>query len=470
MATNTPSSVALKLVPAIPGRAELLLPRWRSAIALRHPHLLRLLEGGECQLGEQRYLYSVMEYAEQNLAQLLELRPLAPDEVREMLGPTLSALEFLHGSKLVHGGLKPSNVLVVGEQVKLASDSIGPAVDVVNHGSTSAATLSPYQPPEAGSGGRSAAGDIWALGVVICEALSRRRPAGLHAIAGSIALPPNIPPTFSEMISKCLSRKPEGRPDIAGLQAWRKGMGLKVMPPPEPEQVAGIANVAHEAPSSSSIRLVIRAEVRPEDEVTEPVELKAQWRPMRLIVAAVLLVAIVAAGVYFFAPGETPRKATGLVAGSRAAAEAPRPDALPTQAPAAEVPAARTPATRAPAAEVRAGRTPAAQAPPPAPAVRATASDSPSAINEVLPTVPRSASETIRGTVRVSVRVIVDADGNVVAATSEDPGPSRYFERLSLEAAKKWIFAPAETGGQRLMLVKFNYTRSGTTAKAAPTE
>jgi TonB family protein len=68
------------------------------------------------------------------------------------------------------------------------------------------------------------------------------------------------------------------------------------------------------------------------------------------------------------------------------------------------------------------------------------------------------------------VRVIVDADGNVVAATSEDPGPSRYFERLSLEAAKKWIFAPAETGGQRLMLVKFNYTRSGTTAKAAPTE
>ncbi len=39
--------------------------------------------------------------------------------------------------------------------------------------------------------------------------------------------------------------------------------------------------------------------------------------------------------------------------------------------------------------------------------------------------------ETIRGTVRVSVRVIVDAEGKVVAATSEDPGPSRYFERLS---------------------------------------
>jgi outer membrane biosynthesis protein TonB len=67
------------------------------------------------------------------------------------------------------------------------------------------------------------------------------------------------------------------------------------------------------------------------------------------------------------------------------------------------------------------------------------------------------------------VRVIVDEEGNVVAATAEDPGPSRYFERLSLDAAKKWTFSPVETGGQRPMLVKFNYTRSGTTAKASPT-
>ena len=43
------------------------------------------------------------------------------------------------------------------------------------------------------------------------------------------------------------------------------------------------------------------------------------------------------------------------------------------------------------------------------------------------------------------MRVIVDEDGKVVTATSEDPGPSRYFEQLSLEAAKKWKFAPAAT-------------------------
>ena len=221
--TSTPSDVVVKLIPAIPGRAELLLPRWRTAAALDHPHLLRLFDSGEYDVGEQRYLYSVSEYAEQSLAQLLEHRPLAPDEVREMLGATLDALAFLHGSKLIHGGLKPSNVLVVAEQIKLASDAIGPASDVVHDGSASVVTLSPYQPPEAGSGAHSTAGDIWALGVMTCEALSRRRPAGLHAMGGSIVLPPDLPPTFREMISKCLSRNPEDRPDVARLQAWQEG-------------------------------------------------------------------------------------------------------------------------------------------------------------------------------------------------------------------------------------------------------
>jgi TonB family protein len=439
--TNTPSDVALKLVPAIPGRAELLLPRWRFATALDHPHLLRLFEAGECEIGEQRYLYLVMEYAEQSLAQLLEHRPLAPDEVRAMLGPTLNALEFLHGSKLVHGGLKPSNVLVVGDQVKLASDAIGPALDVVNNDGASGAALSPYQPPEAGGGGRSTAGDVWALGVMTCEALSRRRPAGLHAIGGSIVLPPEIPPTFREMISRCLSRKPEDRPDVAQLHAWQKGGELQPMP--GPQQEVGVTNDAQTSRSSTSTRLLIRAELMPQEEITEPVELKAQWRPMRLLIAGVVVLAIVVAGIYVFTSRETPpRVASDPVAAPRGEADAPRPEAPASQAPATEVP-------------------------PPVPS-QAAPVDSRVALNEVIPVVPRSASQTIRGTVRVSVRVIVDGDGNVVAATSQDPGPSRYFERLSLEAAKKWTFAPADPGGERLMLVKFNYTRSGTAAKASP--
>jgi TonB family protein len=98
--------------------------------------------------------------------------------------------------------------------------------------------------------------------------------------------------------------------------------------------------------------------------------------------------------------------------------------------------------------------------------VRKQPNASPFPISEVIPDVPRSARETIRGTVRVSVRVIVDKEGTVLVATADDRGPSRYFERLAIQASKKWTFAPADSEQQRIMLVRFNFTRVGTAARA----
>lgn len=94
----------------------------------------------------------------------------------------------------------------------------------------------------------------------------------------------------------------------------------------------------------------------------------------------------------------------------------------------------------------------------------------PSATNEVMPKVPQSALNTISGTVRVSVRVTIDKAGAVVDAAAEDAGPSRYFERLSVDASKKWTFTPAASEGQRTMLLRFNFTREGVTARAEPDE
>jgi hypothetical protein len=64
--------------------------------------------------------------------------------------------------------------------------------------------------------------------------------------------------------------------------------------------------------------------------------------------------------------------------------------------------------------------------------------------------------------------VIVDPDGTVFAALSDSPGPSRYFERISIDAAKKWQFPAAETDAQRLMLIRFVYERDSATAQAIP--
>jgi TonB family protein len=99
--------------------------------------------------------------------------------------------------------------------------------------------------------------------------------------------------------------------------------------------------------------------------------------------------------------------------------------------------------------------------------VPGTATGGPAAaVSEFIPEVPQRARRTIRGNVRVSVRVIVERDGTVFAALSEHRGPSRYFERVAVDAAKKWTFTPTNNDAQRLMLVKFAFNRDGTTAEA----
>src|ERR1022692_1918898 len=101
------------------------LSRWASAAKLSHPHLIRLFERGRCLIDGTRLLYVVMEYADENLAEILPLRPLAPAEVSEMLQPTAEALAYVHGSGLAHGRIRPSNIMAVDNQLKISADGIG---------------------------------------------------------------------------------------------------------------------------------------------------------------------------------------------------------------------------------------------------------------------------------------------------------------------------------------------------------
>lgn len=142
----------------------------------------------------------------------------------------------------------------------------------------------------------------------------------------------------------------------------------------------------------------------------------------------------------------------------------------------------RTNPTSAPPAAIEQTPSSQSQQPPPVPAPSEAApviSDAPlpkpdappsainaSPINEVIPDVPRSARQTIRGTIIVSVRVSVGKEGTVLDATAVERGPSRYFERLAVEAAKKWTFTPTNRNEQRTKLLTFTFTRAGTKGRA----
>jgi len=261
--------VAIKLVPTNRALAELQLPRWRRAGRLPHPHLLRLLEWGGCQLEGLPYLYAVMEYADQTLAQLLQHRAMTEDEARELLLPTLRALAFLHGRNLVQGQLKPTNILVVGEELKLASDTIRRVSD--GPVSTDAPTV--YDPPEARYGGGSAAGDIWAFGATLFEALTRRAPSGLSEGREGVALPADFPPTFREAVACCLNPNPQDRPSVAELVAWVRGGSAEFVPTATAQPVALVVPEPV-TPQAVTLEPVALEPMAPEPVTPEPVALE----------------------------------------------------------------------------------------------------------------------------------------------------------------------------------------------------
>jgi TonB family protein len=87
-------------------------------------------------------------------------------------------------------------------------------------------------------------------------------------------------------------------------------------------------------------------------------------------------------------------------------------------------------------------------------------------VHQAMPEVLESARNSIRGKLRVSVKVNVDRSGNVEDAELESRGPSKYFARAAVDAARNWKFRPAKVGGQGVLstwLLRFEFTRGGTT-------
>jgi len=65
-----------------------------------------------------------------------------------------------------------------------------------------------------------------------------------------------------------------------------------------------------------------------------------------------------------------------------------------------------------------------------------------------MPDIPSKAMRTITGTVKLSVRVTVDATGSVSNAALDSAGPSPYFADYALKASRNWKFKPAQSNGQ----------------------
>jgi TonB family protein len=210
----------VKLVMAGTPGAELLPSRWAMASQLSHPHLARILAHGSGRWNTQDYFYVAMEYAEEQLSQVLAERALTIAETREMLEPVLDALAYIHAQGFAHSHLRPANILAIEDTVKISSDSLCPS------GEAYFAPLEqdPYAALETRSGFVSTEADIWSLGVVIAESLTQRRTAIER-----------LPSPYLEIAGLCLRMKPDERPTAIDVAQFLR---QSTEAAPEPAAVA----------------------------------------------------------------------------------------------------------------------------------------------------------------------------------------------------------------------------------------
>jgi serine/threonine protein kinase len=446
---------AIRLVSAEIEGAQAQFDDWAQAEGLSHPNLLRIFESGHGRIDENEFLYVVMELPEETLAQVLPTRALTASEVGEMLPPILDALACLHAKGLVHGHVTPSNVLVVGDRVKLSADTLQQTGNLrkLEGG------LRVYDAPEIAQDAISPASDVWSLGVTLVEALTQLPPMRNANAGGDPGVPKFMPEPFAEIARKCLRIDPAQRASLAEVEAIFRTPPVrspsKPIAPPAPPAVAPRAAAivpTPPAPASPAAGTPSAPVPKPAEPVLPKLEQVAfafdEVQPSRRALRS----------VEDENESRRPRISTPMIVGLAALvlvliaalfvrSHKPKPEPAPETQTASEP--ASTSAPQAPPANTQ-GRAPTAKG---------------AAADRVMPDVSAQADKTIHGKVSVKVRLWIDRNGAVYRSALDFDGKSRYFANLALEAAKKWHFKPAQIKGQpvpSIWVLRFDFRRGKT--------
>jgi TonB family protein len=370
---------------------------------------------GRCRVDNQEMLYVVMEYAAENLSQVLLDRPLTPAEARDMLRPALEGLAYLHGKRLVHGHIRPGNIMAIDDRLKISSDGICEVGEL----SASRDEPSMWDAPEVAGAGKSPAGDVWSLGVTLVEVLTQHIPRWERADQEEPVLPETLPAPFVDIVRDCLRRDPRLRCTVADIAA-------RLQPP---------------------------SSVPPARVSAKPVNAPANRRYIAPAIVAVLAVAIILAAPRLVHK----RPETGRI--SSVPPEQPKPKQKPQKS-----------QTGQPTGKITDRQVPSnggAASPAPIRLTKATNTHAGSLVrgevaHQVLPDVPQKARDSIRGTIRVGVKVQVDPSGSVVGTSLDSPGPSKYFANLAADASRRWRFTPTKVDGQNApseWILRFEFTQ-----------
>ena len=344
----------------------------RTAAAVRHPHVVDVLDMGTDELGMPFLAMELLEGF--SLDQLLKAEgELAPEQALAWILPVIGALSVLHDAGIVHRDIKPSNLFlsrtgVFGSRAEVPASTgrlvpklldFGLARVVSDHRLTRSGVVigTPlYMAPEHANGGDvGPQADVWSLGVVLYECLAGRSPyqvtdgsaLAAQVLAGHVqplhVTRPELPMPLCNAVERALRRDlalryADMREFAKGLLAGALASGIEVPTDPDPVGLPGFSQWLpgfgqFSAPAS-------HLDLKPEPSST-PLAPSSGPHPARrtrpafpwVALAAILFVGMTAVSYVLWARTEALRSTPIPLSRPAAALPAPGPEPRPTVAP-----------------------------------------------------------------------------------------------------------------------------------------
>ncbi|WP_437487129.1 serine/threonine-protein kinase [Sorangium sp. So ce1014] len=223
------------LLPSTPEQPELFerfVREARAAARLRSDHVARVHDVGRTEAGAP---YMVLEYLQgSDLRDLVRKQgPLPVDDAVLFVLQACDGIAEAHATGIVHRDLKPANLFLIrrpngSPSVKVLDFGVSKqtGTDEVELTTTGAMLGSPmYMAPEQVACSKSvdARADIWAMGAVLYELVTGRRPFDAETVLMLVALVvqaepalpselrPDLPRAVEAVILRCMRKRPEER-------------------------------------------------------------------------------------------------------------------------------------------------------------------------------------------------------------------------------------------------------------------
>ena len=256
--------VALKEVRAAGPEVERVLAEAQVLDRLRHPHIVAV-HAVDVDPATGVVLIEMELVRGKNLAEALREQsnnsPLPLAETLRITRAVLSALGFAHNQRVIHRDVKPANVLI-GQNGAIKLTDFGLAEALGSHSVAGGGGTYPYMAPEdfAEHEASDKRADLWAVGVMLFEMLTGRRPfivarskdpfAWKRAIEQDEPTPlatlrPDLPPALGDVVARALTKNKNAR--FASADEFARALDAAV-PHEEDEEKAPANAFAVQAP------------------------------------------------------------------------------------------------------------------------------------------------------------------------------------------------------------------------------